>query len=64
MHSIIVDDVSYSVDARTYSIIRWLIEHAGEIPELGNLQINLTAGRFTPQVLTTFAPVPIVEKTN
>ena len=59
MHSIIVDDVSYSVDARTYSIIRWLIEHAGEIPVSGNLQLNLNVGRFTPQILETFKPVEI-----
>ncbi len=60
MHPVIIDDVHYVVDARMCALLHWLIEHASELPASGNLQINLTAGRFTPQTLKTFEPVKII----
>ncbi len=59
MHRCIVDDVSYNIDSRLCAMILWLIDHAGELPEIGNLQLNFKGTSIVPQVLEAFEPIKI-----
>ncbi len=60
MHRCVLDDVSYNIDSRLCAMILWLIEHAGEIPDIGNLQLNLKQNSIAPQILQTFKPIEII----